>query len=225
MNNKKNEIWISMSDLMTALMMIFLFICISYMKVVKEENEEIKEIALTWEKSQNEIYNALNSEFNKDLPVWGAELEKNTLTIRFKEPSVLFKPGSYELTNAFEDILSDFLPRYYNVLNQYNSEISSVRIEGHTSSDWARFNKTDAYVKNMELSQKRTQSVLNFWIYHTSANKNKISWLKKFVEASGRSSSHLIYNNRGFEDKKKSRRVEFKVKTKTEQKILKILEK
>lgn len=225
MNNKKNEIWISMSDLMTALMMIFLFICISYMKVIEGEKQEIKEIALTWEKSQNEIYNSLKKEFYKDLPIWGAELEKDTLTIRFKEPSVLFKPGSYELTSGFENILLDFLPRYYKVLNLHNSEISSVRIEGHTSSDWGFFNETDAYVKNMNLSQQRTQSVLNYWIYNTSANIEKISWLKKYVEASGRSSSHLVYDSNRKEDKKKSRRVEFKVKTKTEQKILKILEK
>lgn len=225
MNNKKNEIWVSMSDLMTALMMIFLFICISYMKVIENEKTEIKEIALTWEKSQNEIYNALNDEFKYDLAIWGAELEKSTLTIRFKEPSVLFKPGSYELSTAFENILSDFLPRYYRVLSNYNDEISSIRIEGHTSSDWGGFNKTDAYVKNMELSQQRTQSVLNYWIYNTSSNNSRISWIKNFVEASGRSSSHLIYTSNGREDKKKSRRVEFKVKTKTEQKILKILEK
>ena len=47
MNNKdKNEIWISLSDIMTALMVIFLFICISYMNVIKNEKEEIKKLLL-----------------------------------------------------------------------------------------------------------------------------------------------------------------------------------
>ena len=221
MNNKdKNEIWISLSDIMTALMVIFLFICISYMNVIKNEKEEIKEVALTWQMSQEDIYNSLHNEFKNDLEKWKAVIDKDTLTIRFTEPKVLFKAGEHYLTEEFENILINFLPRYQKILNQYNDEIQNIRIEGHTSSDWGDLSKIESYKKNMKLSQERTQSVLDFWLTNINTDKK---WIIKYVEAVGKSFSDPILNLNNNEDKLKSRRVEFKVKTKTEQKIMKIL--
>lgn len=221
MNNKdKNEIWISLSDIMTALMVIFLFICISYMNVVKKEKEEIKEVALTWQISQNEIYESLYKEFKNDLKKWKAVIDKNTLTIRFTKPKVLFKAGEHYLTEEFENILKNFLPRYQKILSNYNSEIKNIRIEGHTSSDWRNLSKVESYKKNMKLSQERTESVLNYWLTEIDTEKQ---WIIEYVEAVGKSFSNPIINQYGKEDKLKSRRVEFKVKTKTEQKIMKIL--
>ena len=44
------------------------------------------------------------------------------------------------------------------------------------------------------------------------------------VTANGLSSSHLIKNNEGIEDKQKSRRVEFRTKTNAEKKVVEIIE-
>ena len=40
-----NEHWISMSDLMAGLMMVFLFISVAYMHYVQVEKNKIKEVA------------------------------------------------------------------------------------------------------------------------------------------------------------------------------------
>ena len=75
----------------------------------------------------------------------------------------------------------------------------------------------------MELSQCRTRSVLDH-VLQIPEIKEKKGWLKQFVTANGLSSSKLIEFN-GEEDKEKSRRVEFRVRTKAEKRIVEILDK
>ena len=99
------EHWISISDMMAGLMVIFLFIAISYMLHVQAEQERIEQIAVTYEKLQSDLYADLEEEFKDDLNKWNAVLKEQTLSIRFKEPEVLFDPGSAEVRGSFpEDI-------------------------------------------------------------------------------------------------------------------------
>ena len=46
---------------------------------------KIKEVAAAYENAQLQLYNALETEFAKDLPAWDAEI-KQTLEVRFKSP-------------------------------------------------------------------------------------------------------------------------------------------
>ena len=48
--------------------------------------------------------------------------------------------------------------------------------------------------------------------------------MKKYVPANGISSSHLKYKANGEEDSKKSRRVEFRINTKADMEIRRIIE-
>jgi len=216
--------WISISDLMSVLMMIFLFIAISYMLNVVEEKEKIKEIAVTYSQLQDDLYKDLESEFKEDLELWNAEIDKQSLAIKFLSPEVLFRSGSSKLQNEFMLILQDFFPRYISILtsDKYRDNIEEVRIEGHTSSEWYRnLYPQEAYIMNMELSQDRTREVLSFVLLLDEV-KGKREWLKEKLTANGLSSSKLIYKD-SIEDKKRSRRVEFRVRTNAEQQIVKIL--
>ena len=87
------EHWISISDMMAGLMVIFLFIAISYMLHVQADKERIEKIAVTYEELQADLYEDLENEFKKDLDDWNAVLNKQNLSIRFKEPEVLFAQG------------------------------------------------------------------------------------------------------------------------------------
>ena len=98
------EHWISISDMMAGLMIIFLFIAISYMLHVQsdrdraiEEQKEIEEIVFTYKKLISDLHADLEQEFERDLETWNAVLNKQTLSIRFKEPEVLFEPGKAEV--------------------------------------------------------------------------------------------------------------------------------
>jgi len=218
------EHWISISDMMSGLMMVFLFISIAYMINVVRERDTIKEIAITYNRLQNDLYNDLFNEFKNDLDNWNAIIDRQSLSVRFEAPDVLFQKGSYQLQDKFKSILNDFFPRYLAILTseKYKNDIEEIRIEGHTSSEWQVDVSPDiAYFLNMKLSQDRTRSVLEY-VMNLSQVSNQNEWLKNYLTANGLSSSKLITTN-GIEDKDKSRRVEFRVKTNSEKRIVKII--
>lgn len=228
---KRNREWISISDMMSGLMMVFLFIAIVFMQQVEKDKvvaEKVKtdmtEIAKTYELSKQSLNIALHKEFDKDLEKWGAEILSNN-TVRFHEPDVLFARNSSEIKEAFKVILNDFIPRYIKILitPEYKNEIIELRIEGHTSSIW-RKNSTQevSYIRNARLSQDRSFSVLNY-VFNMDTVKSERQWLIKVLRANGLSYSKLILDKHGNEDLGKSRRVEFRVITNTESKIEEIL--
>jgi outer membrane protein OmpA-like peptidoglycan-associated protein len=219
-----SEHWISVSDLMTGLMMVFLFISIALMRSALQERDHIKQVAVAYQEKQVAIYNALLREFQKDLPKWNAKIDRNTLAVRFNSPDVLFGVGSTGLTPRFQAILADFFPRYLKVLARFRTSITEVRIEGHTSSVWNRETSADkAYFLNMRLSQGRTRSVLQY-VYELPTIAKNPQWVRKHVAAVGYSSSHLIRDSDGREDKQRSRRVTFRVVTNAKTQIQRILE-
>jgi outer membrane protein OmpA-like peptidoglycan-associated protein len=215
--------WVSTSDLMSVLMMIFLFISVTYMLDVTKEKDTIKEIAVTYSRLQTDLYDDFMEEFKDDLSKWNADIDRQTLSVRFEAPEVLFLAGSSELQPQFKEILDDFFPRYVAILTseKYMNDVEEIRIEGHTSSEWqVEVPQEQAYFNNMELSQNRTRKVLEFVLKNRKLN-NK-SWIREKVMANGLSSSKLVLSN-GVEDKEKSRRVEFRVRTNAEKRIVKIL--
>ena len=234
--------WISVSDLMAGLMVIFLFIAIALLRPLAEERdraieekkelaairESIREIAVTWSESEVRIYEALNEEFKNDLKRWNAEIERETLVIRFKfqAPEVLFDQAEHDIKPRFRAILSEFFPRYVKVLRQFQHSIEELRIEGHTSSEWDSITTPEkAYFRNMGLSQARTRAVLEFVLTLPELDiSGDRTWVQPLLTANGLSSSQLIMDANGEEDRSASRRVEFRVRTRVRSEIVKILE-
>ena len=218
------EHWLSVSDMMSGLMVIFLFIAITYMMQVSEDRNQLIEIAVTYEKTKTAIYDQLQIEFKDDLKKWNAEIDKQSLAFRFQEPDILFNVGDADVKDKFKVILDDFFPRYIKVLKQYQPDIEEIRIEGHTSSEWSKNSISDdrTYFLNMALSQNRTRATLEYCLMLPQITSDR-SWIKQILTANGLSSSKPILVN-GVEDTVHSRRVEFKVKTNSETQILKILQ-
>jgi len=222
---KGDNNWQSISDLMSALMMIFLFISVAYMLQVQHEKNRITEVAETYSKFQRELHEDLTVEFEIDLEKWKASLEKDN-TIRFYAPEVLFEAGSSDIKPLFKEILNDFFPRYIDILysEKYKDDIDEIRIEGHTSSEWETAKSfQDRYLANLSLSQVRSFEVLKYCIVNMKSEEKK-EWLKGILRANGLSFAKIVTKQDGTEDKIKSRRVEFKVIAKTKERINKILE-
>lgn len=209
--------WISLSDMMTGLMMIFLLVSIGFMVNANAQRKYVTDIVTTYHDVKVSLYDDLNKEFSRDLKTWGGELEPKTLTIRFNNPEVLFESGKSTLKPNFKSILSTFVPRYVRIMTEdkYRANVQEVRIEGHTSSEWhGDMVGDEAYLRNMDLSQQRTRSVLAY-ILSLDSVKSQNEWLKEHVTANGLSSSKLVVKQ-GVEDKNASRRVEFRLVTNTE---------
>lgn len=219
------EHWLAVSDLMSGLMIVFLFIAIAFMRHVSIERDKIRDVAVAYKDNQVAIYDALMNEFESDLSAWKASIDQETLSFQFNSPEVLFASGESTLKPEFEEILKGFIPRYLSVLESYKESIGEIRIEGHTSSEWgAVTNQDDAYFFNMQLSQNRTRSVLNYSYFLPSLSQEQQSWIKSSFAAVGLASSKLRLNGDGTEDKERSRRVSFRVITNADIQIRRIVE-
>ena len=232
-NSKSNENdWLPISDLMSVLMMVFIIISVFYMLQVKKDKDQIEEIAVTFDKLQKGLYQALDKEFKNDLESWNAEIDSTKLSIRFLvpeesnfgTPKIFFAPGSANITTYGKSVLEDFFPRFRKIIysNTYRNSIEEIRIEGHTSSDWIGETFNNAYYRNMKLSQDRTRNVLRFTLESVDDKDEKV-WLREYLSSNGLSSSKLILDSLGKENFIASRRVEFRIKTKAEDAILKIV--
>ncbi len=194
------EHWVSISDVMAGLMVIFLFIAISYMVNASKKNDDIKKLLDAYTSLQASLSAELRAEF-EGTPTkkqqfqikWQGHLDMATLSIRFKKP---FTQGDATVPNAFKNVLRDFFPRYIAILtkSKYRGDIAEIRIEGHTSSEWFdRSTGNEAYLNNMELSQNRARNVLDYVlrVAHSKVVLNR-AWLRKNLTANGLSSSQLI---------------------------------
>jgi len=218
------EHWIPLSDLMTGLMMIFMLISVIFMVEVEASRNSMRAVAQRYDETRNDLYDDLLKEFSPDLPRWRAKLDRD-LTIRFEEPDVLFDTGKADLKDEFKGILADFFPRYVRIISgpKYKASIQEIRIEGHTSSIWGAGHSADeAYFRNMELSQSRTRSTLEFVLLLPEVSGQK-DWLTQRLTANGLSSSRTLKNPDGTENAEASQRVEFRVRTDAESRIGEIL--
>lgn len=196
--------WMNIADIMSALMMIFMFITVAFLYQILNEKEVY----------QVQLNKALHVEFDRDLDKWQAFITDDNI-IRFNSP---FKSGSDEIPEPYTKILSDFFPRYIKLLSskEFKKEITEIRMEGHTSYGWGDISdEKSIYLQNMDLSQKRASNVLAYCysLENQPILQNNINWLQKNLRANGMSYSNLIYKDKtlNIQDKDKSRRVEFKV--------------
>ncbi len=212
---EENAFALSTGDLMAGLLFIFVLLLMSALLRVQEQAEEDEKVVQQYDQIKTQLYIDLQEEFKEDLTVWRATID-STLCVRFQEPSMLFDLDKAVLKQNFKDILNDFFPRYIKVLNRpkYRDNIVEIRIEGHTDS-------SGEYFHNMELSQNRTRTVLQYCFGLMTENESQ--WAKSLITANGLSSSQPILVD-GKEDMSLSRRVEFRVRTNAEKQLEEIAE-
>ena len=213
---EENAFAMSTGDLMAGLLFIFILLLMGALLQVQEKAEQDEEIVQRYDKIKTQLYIDLQEEFKDDLKVWRATID-STLCIRFQEPAMLFDNNRSDLKPLFKSILNDFFPRYIKVLRKadYKSNIVEIRIEGHTDSN-------GEYFYNMELSQNRTRTVLQYCFQLMNEEEKK--WATSLITANGLSSSQPILMD-GTENKELSRRVEFRVRTNAEKQLEDIADK
>ena len=197
-------------------------------ETLKEQHELLNKLeALMSEQQQKlddiigvrtELVEALSKEFNNsDLHV---SVDETTGAITF-DASILFDYNKSVLKPSGKEFLSEFLPRYVDVLlsPRYKDHISEILIEGHTDTE-------GSYLANLELSQKRALSVAEYCLGDDSGilTDSQLEALREVVSATGRSYSDPIYNEKGEIDMAASRRVEFLFQLKDEEMVREMIE-
>ena len=139
------EHWLTISDLMAGLMMVFLLISVALMRSAFLDRDRMRDVAVAYREGQVAIDEALRREFENDLEKWDAAIDAEDLTFEFRSPEVLFEAGAIALRPRFAVILDDFFPRYLRVIRAFERVIDEVRFEGYTSSDWVSATENEAY--------------------------------------------------------------------------------
>jgi chemotaxis protein MotB len=138
-------------------------------------------------------------------------MDEKSGAIKFSS-NILFDQNEYKLKEESKKELSVVLKNYLNTLigdKDMRKFIESITIEGHTNSD-------GTYLSNLALSQQRALAVMQFLYDSNIIDKNLLS---AYVNSSGRSSSDLILDKNGVEDKDASRRIEIKFAIKNEEAV------
>lgn len=203
-SNDTNIFWITMTDLMTGLVLVF--IVMFFYAFLQNNMHKINE-NLAKENASKVLQQTLKSqnvEANID-PVSGivkiSDLE-------------LFELNSYKLSEKGKIYLGKFAPAYLDSLftNEYMSQnLDKIIIQGHTDSQTfaGQYSEDEQYMKNMELSLNRAYTVANY-IINTPYDKTNGDKLRKMIIVEGASFSDPILIN-SKEDFTKSRRVELKL--------------
>ena len=227
--------WTSLSDIMTGLMIIFLFIAISYMVEVRKRDKKIEDVLNIYTQTKEDLYNEIKTKLGKDFDQWNVEFDKD-LSIKFTNPDILFGSGSAEINPYFSKILNNFLPKYFNIIKQskYNKKIAEIRIEGHTDDTPIPLYHKDSYIGNIMLSQERSAAVLAFFRemnYYKNLSLKDKKYIEFLLTANGFSYGKSLDSNKNLSfisqkpiNKKYSRRVEFKIIPTTESLLEKISE-
>ena len=206
-------------------MFIFVLLLAALMLQIQRQNDKTQNQIKDYNRIKQEIYVDLKKEFGKDTLKWNAKIDSAKLSIRFQKQSALFDYGKIELKNDFKEILDDFFPRYMKLITkkEYRNNIEEIRIEGHTDS-------RGSYESNMELSQGRTRTILNYCLNNNMPDTTldsattRAEWAKFRITANGLSYNHLIRNSDSTENFELSRRVEFRIRTNAEPKMEEILD-
>ena len=217
--------WLSLSDMMTVLMVLFLIISVTIAVTSTSRLAKMTGVLSYVTKQEDLLCQNLEDNLLKKFSKRDLEIECNPIRIIFTNPNYEFEKNSNQLTSDFERALEIFFPIYLQTVNKWELRdlVDEIRIEGHTDSD-------GRYIYNMELSQDRARNVLSFAITLPELKKSEahFQWSKSLLTANGLSYSRRLdqggkvmrFPFKGEENKDRSRRVEVKLRTNTKEVLL-----
>ena len=250
MRQKRNQIkkeegvgyWQSYSDMMAALLLIFVLIIAvtivalnDYKERLAAQNEELLARQDLLERQADE-YMRLKEELEEKqaeidkiigvkqeiIEALNSEFSKEQIAINIDQQtgaivfdaSILYDRSKSQLKEEGVKFLDKFLPVYIGVLfkDEFKDDIAEIIIEGHTDTD-------SGYMYNLGLSQDRALSVVQYCLSDSSLSKEQKEQLRSMITANGRSFSNPVYDADGKVDLAKSRRVEVKFRLKDEEMI------
>ena len=216
----RTNVWMSVSDLMTGLMIIFLFIAISYMSKVGHDVSQYVD-------TKRILFDSLQHITDRAQP--GTLEMDSDLTMRFLKAETLFDGGQSEPNDEFKERLRKVMPTYLRIIMNMDDgikkNIKEIRVEGHSDPSGFKDRSKDSYRENLKLSQDRARAVL-FYIFDIAKDEHfteeEIQMFEHLFTANGYSYSraldkdgNFVYDNKKATDIdfEKSRRVEIRIIT------------
>jgi len=201
--NDEGTFWISISDLMAGLLIIFILTLTYFMlnlsqatAQLTESNSKRAEILLTIEGLLKE--KGINV---KVIPEYGV--------LRLPD-GILFNPGKAEINETGRNVIGVLAPILYDVLTrpEYIGSVETVFIEGHTDN---RPLASGRFASNWELS---TQRAINTWRIMEdtvpSLENLKNGRGEQIISCSGYAYSRPVASNDTPEGRKENRRIDLR---------------
>ena len=203
-----NVFWVTMSDLLLGLAIIFM--TLFTLAMTGFTTEKVKQQQAQIEASKELVEKLEQADIK-------AEVDSMTGDVKISDLE-LFELNSYTLSPQGKIYLNKLIPIYVeNIFSneELESSIANVIVQGHTDSQqYVNVNsENEQFVKNMTLSLRRANAVAEY-IFKTNFNSNYDDKLRKLLVVEGRSYTNPVIVD-GKEDYEKSRRVELKLKVKT----------
>ncbi len=228
-----NVFWVTMTDLMLGLVIVFMLLFVFAIMGYKEQSDQIssqtqqisklkKKIKTLSKREQVYYARKFSYQIKKELEEKGLELDIDANSAQVKISNVeLFDLNSYELSQQGKDYLDTFFPEYINTLLQnekVRKNLHHIVIEGHTDSHSFYGAKTqeEQFLKNMNLSIMRAKSVADY-LFKTNYDKQYTNDLTKLITIEGKSFTEPVLNADNNEDFDASRRVELSLVFKAEE--------
>ena len=201
-----NIFWVTMSDLMLGLAIIFITLFVLAMTGFNQKSVQ-----------QQRVKMAVARKIEKELQKQNINAHVDRMTGDLKIPSsALFEVNSFILKPDGKKFLDKLTPIYVNTIfssQKLVDNIDSIIIQGHTDSQTFSgvTSINEQFVRNMDLSTKRANAVAAYMLegnYKPEYNEG----FRQMITCEGRSFNDLILNDKGEEDMAQSRRVEIKLK-------------
>ena len=195
----KPNSWISIGDLMIAVLSVFIVFYIVQTFTINKERSQYYKILSGLDKTRNNIINTLKNDKSLNLNI---DSKTGVITLNSE---ILFESNNYELKVEGKEFLKNFIPKYISILvgNESNRQyLKQIIIEGHTD-------KQGSYIYNLNLSQKRALSVVEYISSAEIGDFDGKKEMNKYMTANGRSFIDYLGPKNSIIDPQ-SRRVVFK---------------
>ncbi len=250
--NRKGEepnYWLSYSDMMAALLMIFILIMAVSMVSLTVYKKELDDSKLELEQKNEELLkrqDLLESQNEELLKLKEALEEKQNQIDRIigvKQEIIQALKEAFDQEDIDIAIDSETGAIIFDSNILFDLNMSELKAEGQTYLD--RFlpvyvgvlfrdefrediaeiiieghtDTVDSYMYNLGLSQQRALSVAEYILSESNLGADQKTQLRSIITANGRSFSHPVYNEDGTINADRSRRVEVKFRLKDDEMI------
>lgn len=197
--------WMSIGDLMSGLMFIFILALSAFMINITQLTDQLVSKENTRKQILHEIKTEMEAKGFTEIKIVD---DQGILRL---EQGILFDPGEAELLPEGKKLLNALAPITYQILNKpkYRGTVETIFIEGHTDNDPVVYSKE--FDSNWDLS---TQRAINTWLFMRNAEsmlkslKNKDG--EKIISVSGYADSRPIASNKTEKGKRLNRRIDFR---------------
>lgn len=188
---EKSSFWPTFTDLISTVLMVVILILFSSESIAGSVEQDL---------AKNVNDSVKKTLKDSGIPVY---VDNDNGDITFGD-STLFDLDSDELKPEAKAILNLFIPKYIEAIYEdYSEYVSKIIIEGHTDD-------VGSYMYNLDLSQRRAYSVVEYIVGDEIGNYKYKDKLTKDIVAIGRSKAELVMNDDNSVNRDASRRVEIK---------------